>query len=89
MCRITVILYAKRGFSVIHVSIKLVDGGLQEITEDDRFISQLKILKNQGYGGKELIHQLITDDWSAPPVYIDINGTTSNGSVINIRIPYN
>lgn len=74
---------------MIQVSIKLVDGGLQELTEDDEFISQLETLKNQGYEGKELIHQLITDDWAAPPVYIDINGTTSNGSVVNIRIPYN
>lgn len=74
---------------MIHVSIKLVDDSLQEQTENDEFLSQLKILKNQGYEGKELIHQLITDDWGAPPVYVDINGTKSNGSVVNIRIPYN
>ncbi len=74
---------------MIQVSIKLVDGGLQELTEEDEFICQLEILQNQGYEGKELIHQLLTDDWGAPPVYVDISGTTSNGSVVNIRIPYN
>ncbi len=74
---------------MIHVSIKLVDGGFQEQNEDDEFISQLETLQKQGYEGKGLIHQLITDDWSAPPIYIDITGTTSNGSVVNIRIPYN
>lgn len=73
---------------MIQVSIKLVDDGLQEYTEGDDFVVRLDTLRNQGYEGKELVHELITDDWGAPPVYVDITGTTSKGTIINVRIPY-
>ena len=73
---------------MIEVSIKLVDGGLQEYTEGDCFVSRLDSLQRQGYEGKKLVHELITDDWGAPPIYVDITGTTSKGTAINIRIPY-
>jgi hypothetical protein len=74
---------------MIQVSISLVDGGLQEFEEGDSFVERLNELKTQGYEGKSLFHELITDDWGAPPVYVQISGKTSQGTEINERIPYN
>lgn len=73
---------------MIQVSMKLIDGSLQVWSEDDHFISHLNNLQNQGYDGKALIHELITDDWAAPPVYVYISGETSEGSTVNTNISY-
>lgn len=72
---------------MIQVSIILVDG-IQELKENDSFVSHLDQLKSQGYQGKSLINQLITDDWGAPPLYIKISGTTSKGQEVNEHIRY-
>ncbi len=74
---------------MIKVSIHLINGDLQELLENDNFISRLDTLQRQGYKGKVLVNELITDDWGAPPVYVQITGTTSGGAEINVRIPYN
>ncbi len=73
---------------MIKVTARLVDGGLQEFTESDEFLTRMNTLIQQGYEGKELVHELITDDWGAPPVYIEITGYTSKGISVNERIPY-
>ncbi|BCV58979.1 hypothetical protein [Shewanella algae] len=73
---------------MILVSISLVDGGLQEFEESDSFLQRLDQLKSEGYEGKSLIHELITDDWGAPPLYVKISGKTSQGQEINEHIPY-
>ena len=73
---------------MIQVSISLVDGGLQEFEESDSFVLRLDQLRSQGYEGRSLIHELITDDWGAPPVYVKISGKTSKGQEVNEHIPY-
>ena len=73
---------------MIKIIVRLVDGGLQEFTENDLFITRLHALQVAGYKGKELIHELITDDWGVPPLNIEITGTTSEGKNINESIPY-
>jgi len=69
---------------MIQVTIRFVDGSLQEFTETNEFLLRLSELKEQGYEGKGLIDSLITDDWGAPPVFVEIKG-----SEINLQIPYN
>jgi hypothetical protein len=73
---------------MIQVSIRLIDGSLDEYSESDEFISTLHSLQDQGYTGKLLIHQLITDDWGAPPIVVDISGVTSTGINVKVKIPY-
>ncbi len=68
---------------MIKVTIRFVDGSLQEFSETKEFLSRLAELKEQGYEDKELIDRLITDDWGAPPVFVEIKG-----SEINLQIPY-
>jgi hypothetical protein len=70
------------------VKAHLVDGGLQEFTFGPELLQHLESLQKQGYTGKELIHRLITDDWGAPPVFVGISGTMSDGRAVDIRIPY-
>ncbi len=73
---------------MIKVSIRLVYGSLDEYSEGDEFISNLNLLQSEGYEGRSLIHELITDDWSAPPIVVDISGETSKGIKVNVKIPY-
>jgi len=68
---------------MIQVTIRFVDGSLQEFSETKEFLLRLAELKEQGYEDKELIDRLITDDWGAPPVFVEIKG-----SEINLQIPY-
>jgi len=65
------------------VSISLVDGGLQEYTEDARFVARLKSLQQQGLEGRKLIESLISDDWAAPP-----RSVTVRDGDLEITIPY-
>lgn len=73
---------------MVKVSISLVDGSLQEYSEGDNFVSRLKLLQSQGYQGKTLVHELISDDWGPPPRFVHIKGTTSEGSKVDVQIPY-
>jgi len=70
------------------VKAHLADGGLQELTFGPELLQQLESLQKQGYTGKQLIDRLITDDWGPPPVFVEISGTTSDGRIVDVRIPY-
>lgn len=74
---------------MINVTIRFVDGSLQEFEEDDNFLAKLNALQNAGYKGKQLVNKLITDDWGPPPVLIEIKGKKADGSSVDLRIPYN
>lgn len=74
--------------SKILVSARLVDGGLYELEAEPELLARMRQLQAQGLAGKQLIHQLVTDDWGAPPVFVDIRGATPDGSTVDVRIPY-
>lgn len=73
---------------MIKVSASLVDGSLLEFNLPDNIVQRMRILRSDGYEGKSLIHELITDDWGPPPNYVDIKGVTEDGEKIDERIPY-
>lgn len=73
---------------MINVSIRFVDGGLQEFSKNNAFGERLLQLQNQGYEGKQLIHTLLTDDWGPPPTVITIKGQLNSGKIIDVSIPY-
>ena len=74
---------------MIQVSIRFVDGSFQEYSESSDFLSKLTELQNQGYEGRELINALITDDWGAPPLSVQIKGKRPDESEVDLQIPYN
>jgi hypothetical protein len=57
---------------MLKVSVRTVDGGLQEFDEPDSIFEKLSALRHDGYAGKKLIHTLLTDDWGPPPVGVRI-----------------
>jgi hypothetical protein len=69
----------------------LADGSLMDITESnpDKSIVILGRLKAQGLEGKDLVNELITDDWGAPPISVIVKGRMENGEVFNFTLPYN
>lgn len=73
---------------MIKIIIRFVDGGLQEYNENPLFYKRYEILLKNGLNGKKLIHELITDDWGAPPIAVYIDGEDENGNIINEVIPY-
>ena len=38
--------------------------------------------------GKQFINELISDDWGAPPRFLSIDASTSDGVKVRITIPY-
>ena len=66
--------------------MSIVDGSLQEFYESDSFVRKLRKFEREGYQGKMLVHELISDDWGAPPVYFQVTGVAENGGRIDERI---
>ena len=74
---------------MIHIKIFFVDESITEYDViDPNFSKRLKKLQESGYKGKELINNLISDDWAAPPRTVRIIGSDSNDGSIDIRINY-
>ncbi len=73
---------------MIKVHISTVDGGAQEWVEPDSFYETYRSLYAAGVQGKQLIDQLISDDWAAPPVWLSLEGTLDNGIRVKEHIPY-
>jgi hypothetical protein len=59
----------------LEISLPLVNGDLMDVFDDE-------------ISGKEIIHELITDDFGAPPSYMRIQITTDSGKVVALCIPY-
>ena len=39
--------------------------------------------------GRELIHEMVSDDFAAPPLSLCLEATTDDGKIVRITIPYN
>ena len=74
--------------NTIRVSVQQVDGGLTEFSKGAEFLRELRSLQSQGFSGKELVHRLLTDDWGAPPLVVEISGKNPDGTTFEMRIPY-
>lgn len=74
--------------NTITVSIRLINGGFHEFTKGPEILQKFKSLQLEGYSGRPLIDNLITDDWGAPPVVVTISGTDENGNKVVHTIPY-
>ena len=56
----------------VSIEIRFVDGGLDDSISGDHYLQNYRKLKAEGYEGKKLIHELLTDDWGAPPHTVTI-----------------
>ena len=72
----------------VKVDIRLADGGAQDWHEGPEFLARLAAPGARGVAGKELIHQLITDDWAAPPVIVTISWVDPSGHARKRQIEY-
>ncbi len=55
---------------MVRADAHLRDGGLAEFDLPDSSIQKFERLRQDGYSEREIIHQLITDDWAAPPLTV-------------------
>lgn len=74
--------------ATLEVTAHLVNGCLLDIDVEPDFLARLQSLQGQGLEGRALIHELLTDDWGAPPVFLRIVGAGLDGKSIDITIPY-
>lgn len=74
--------------SAIKVTIRLVDGGFQEFTKGPEILKELESLQREGFAGRQLINNLISDDWGAPPSVVTISGIDENGKKVTHTIAY-
>jgi hypothetical protein len=73
---------------MVKITIRFVDGSLDEFEESDLFLLRMNALQMHGYKGKELINELITDDWGPPPLLVEIKGIKEDGTKVDLTIPY-
>ena len=73
---------------LLNVRVSLVSGADQEWSEKESILRKLKKLRDEGYKGRHLIDTLITDDWGAPPVYVEITGKTKEGKTVTEKLIY-
>jgi hypothetical protein len=73
---------------MLKVRAYLVNGGVQDMAAEDDFVEKYRQLVNAGVSGRELVHELFTDDWGPPPQNIKVSGTTAKGEKIEIFLDY-
>lgn len=71
----------------IQVRANLIDGDLWEIERSEKLWAEYLRLQKEGYTGKRLVHELLTDDWPAPPVRVVLSGFYK-GEPVEATIPY-
>lgn len=74
--------------AAVKVSANLVDGGLLEYFQPQSLIERYDLLRSEGYQGNDLVHELLTDDWGAPPSVVGLEGQRSDGTTFRVSIPY-
>jgi len=72
----------------ITVSAQLADGRTRDFDVEPDFLQRLYALQLGGIQGKELIHALLTDDWTTPPVLVTVSGIAPDGERVDINIRY-
>jgi hypothetical protein len=68
--------------------VNRVDGSQQLIEGDPSDLRRFQELTAQGYTGRRLLDELITDDWGAPPAYVIISTHPDGGAPASISIRY-
>jgi hypothetical protein len=69
----------------VTISIHFIDGGFDQWTDSPALLTKLKSLRSRGLEGKALVHELISDDWAAPPKTVVI---TDDATGDEVQIPY-
>ncbi len=73
---------------MLNVFIQFVDGGSTSWDESDDLYSRYKTAIANGLEGRSLVHEVLTDDWAAPPLGIYITGTTATGETVDLVLDY-
>jgi hypothetical protein len=55
---------------------------------NDDLYARYKKAVESGLEGRDLVHELLTDDWAAPPRGIHITGTTADGETVDLMLDY-
>lgn len=71
---------------MLNVSAYLVDGSMLDMGTVPR--ARLARLQREGYAGRELVNALITDDWGAPPRYVELTGADVAGNPLRVILHY-
>lgn len=72
---------------MVTVEVRTVANGYHKYEESNQFLVKLKSLMKQGYIGKELIHNLLGDDWN-PPLLVVVIEWSENDQMFSKTIPY-
>lgn len=71
---------------MLTATARLKDGGLQPCGRVS--LDRLRALERDGLRGRSLVHALTTDDWGAPPLFLELTGLDENGQPLRVVIPY-
>lgn len=56
---------------MVRANAHLRDGGLAEFDLPDSTLQRIEQLRRDEFSDRQIIQKLITDDWGAPPVYVE------------------
>lgn len=70
---------------MVLAKIYLVDGGYMELDLPDSTLATIARMRHEEHNEREIIQRVITDDWGAPPKYVDF--VPSSGAA-TIRLSY-
>lgn len=59
---------------MLYVFIQFVDGSSTSWDASDDLYARYKTAIASGLQGRSLVHEVLTDDWAAPPLGIHITG---------------
>jgi hypothetical protein len=74
--------------AVVKVSISFVNGEYREYYDSYKLIERYDVLLQEGLLGKQLVHELLTDDWGPPPVGVRLEGRRKDNRDFHAHIEY-
>jgi hypothetical protein len=74
--------------AAVRVCIRHADNSMRTYFESQDFIDRYYAAIRSGCEGNELVHELFSDDWGAPPTSISLEGQHANGTTFRASLPY-
>lgn len=71
--------------AMLIAKVYFVNGDYSEIDLPDRALTTIERMRRDECSEREIIQQVITDDWGAPPEYVDF---VPGGGAETIRLSY-
>lgn len=74
--------------SLVKVHVRVVNGRAWDFEMPWSFVVQARAMQARGVEDWRIVNELITDDWGAPPLVVEVTGTGPDGKPVALTLRY-